>query len=66
MARKDEAAVLERLGPADELEMDGELFDEEFDAEALLASIEASLEDAEPWQRLNAVLGRITGEIDEG
>jgi len=65
MARDDEAAVLEKLGPADGLEMDVELFDEAFDAEALLASIEATLEDAEPWQRLSEILGRITGEIDD-
>jgi hypothetical protein len=47
-----------------ELEIDAELFDEPFDALALLASIEASLDDVEPWQRLSDVLGRITGEAE--
>ena len=47
-----------------ELEMDGELFDEPIDALAMLAGIEASPDDLEPWQRLGDVLGQITGEVE--
>lgn len=56
--------VIEAGQAATGYEMDDELFDEAFDAEAMLAGIEASLDDAEPWQRLGEVLGRITGEIE--
>ena len=49
-----------------ELEMDGELFDEPIDTLAVLAgpeaSLEVSLDDLAPWQRLGDVLGQITGE----
>lgn len=46
----------------DVFEMDDELFDEPLDALDLLAGIETSLDDLEPWQRLGDVLGMITGE----
>jgi hypothetical protein len=46
-----------------EWEIDAELFDEVFDAQAL-AGIETDLEDVEPWQRLGDLLGRLTGEVD--
>ena len=46
-----------------DLEFDAEIFEEQFDTLAL-ETIEASLEDVEPWQRLGDLLGRITGEVD--
>lgn len=68
MRREEDGAVLEMRRSAAETEMDMEIdeefFDDTFDAEALLANIQTSLEDPEPWQRLSEVLGRITGEID--
>jgi hypothetical protein len=48
----------------DELEMDTELFDEQDDTLAVLAGLETTVEDVEPWQRLGDVLGRVTGEVD--
>ena len=48
----------------DELEMDAELFDEPCDTLAVLAGLETTVEDVEPWQRLGDVLGRVTGELD--
>jgi len=46
-----------------DFEFDAEIFEEQFDSLAL-ETIEASLEDVEPWQRLGELLGRITGEVD--
>ena len=55
-----------RGGP--ELEIDAEFFDEPCDAlEDLatdLAAIAADTGDGDSWQRLSAVIGRITGELD--
>lgn len=48
----------------DEWAMDTEQDDEMVAAADVLAGLEASLEDAEPWQRLGDILGRITGIVD--
>ena len=61
MRERGDLAVRERR---EHVEIDADVFDDGFDAEALLASIEASLDDAEPWRRLGEVLGRITGELE--
>lgn len=49
--------------PALDPEMDEDLFHEGCDTLALLAGIEMSDAEVEPWQRLEAVLGRLTGEL---
>jgi hypothetical protein len=47
-----------------EIEMDDDFYGDPLETPGLLAGLDASLEDIEPWQRLGDLLGHVTGEAD--
>lgn len=63
--RNDGSAQMETTEAIiDEWAMEADHGDESVTAAELSASLDAPLDDAEPWQRLGDILGRITGIVD--
>ena len=62
--RNDGSAQMETTEAIiDEWMMEADHDDETVAAAKLSASLDASLDDTEPWQRLGDILGRITGVV---